>query len=103
MTIEEAILKYKEITNTNANCNISCDKCVQESEQLTEWLEELKSYQQQHIALCEKHDINRVEDLYVKAIDDFANACKEDILCQTFGLNINRIRYIAEKLKRGKL
>lgn len=47
MTIDEAIAKYKEITNTDANCpahcNISCDKCVQESEQLAEWLEELKS------------------------------------------------------------
>ena len=40
---------------------------------------------------------------YNKAIDDFVNACKEDMLCQTFGLNINGIRYIAEKLKRGKL
>ena len=47
MTIDEAIAKYKEITNTDANCpahcNISCDKCVHESEQLAEWLEELKS------------------------------------------------------------
>ena len=46
MTIDEAIAKYKEITNTDTNCpahcNISCDKCVQESEQLAEWLEELK-------------------------------------------------------------
>ena len=47
MTIDEAIAKYKEITNTDAicpaHCNISCDKCVQESEQLVEWLEELKA------------------------------------------------------------
>ena len=49
MTIDEAIAKYKEITNTDANCpahcNIPCEKCVQESEQLVEWLEELKDYQ----------------------------------------------------------
>lgn len=48
MTIDEAITKYKEIANTDANCpahcNISCDKCVQESKQLAEWLEELKQY-----------------------------------------------------------
>ena len=48
MTIDEAIEKYKEITNTEAicpgHCNISSDKCVQESEQLAEWLEELKNY-----------------------------------------------------------
>lgn len=46
MSIDEAIAKYKEITNTDAicpaHCNISCDQCVQESEQLVEWLEELK-------------------------------------------------------------
>ena len=48
MTIDEAITKYKEIANTDANCpahcNISCDKCVQESKQLADWLEELKQY-----------------------------------------------------------
>lgn len=48
LSIDEAIAKYKEITNTDAlcpgHCKISCDKCVQESEQLAEWLEELKSY-----------------------------------------------------------
>ena len=47
MTIDEAIANYKEITNTDANCpahcNISCDKCVQESERLAEWWEELKA------------------------------------------------------------
>ena len=48
LSIDEAIAKYKEIANTDANCpahcNISYDKCVQESKQLAEWLEELKSY-----------------------------------------------------------
>ena len=47
MMIDEAIAKYKEITNTNAicpaYCNISCEKCVHESRQLVEWLEELKA------------------------------------------------------------
>lgn len=38
---------------------------------------------------------------YNKAIDDFVNACKEDILFQTFGLNINGIKRIAEQLKVG--
>ena len=44
MTIEEAIAKYKEITDTDTNCpghcNISCDKCVKESKQIIEWLED---------------------------------------------------------------
>ena len=47
ISIDEAIAKYKAITNTDAicpaHCNISCDKCVQESEQLAEWLEKLKT------------------------------------------------------------
>lgn len=57
MTIDEAIAKYKEITNTDTicpiYCNISCDKCVKESQQLAEWLEELKVYQQ-HEIICNK-------------------------------------------------
>ena len=47
MSIDEAIAKYKEITNTDALCpghsNIPCEKCVKESEQLVEWLEKLKT------------------------------------------------------------
>ena len=47
MTIDEAIAKYKVITNTDAlcpgHCNIPCEKCVKESEQLVEWLEKLKT------------------------------------------------------------
>ena len=48
ISIDEAIAKYKEIANTDAicpgHCNIPCEQCVQESEQLVEWLEELKDY-----------------------------------------------------------
>ena len=46
---------------------------------------------------CSKHD----KEIYNKAIDDFVNVCKEDILCQTFGLHINGIERIAEQLKAG--
>ena len=42
-----------------------------------------------------------VEQAYNKAIDDFVNACKEDILCQSFGLHANGIERIAEQLKAG--
>ena len=78
MSIDEAIAKYKEITNTDANCpahcNISCDKCVQESRQLVEWLEELKAIKDGSIPIIhgkaelELHD----KEIYNKAIDDFA-------------------------------
>ena len=70
MTIDEAIAKYKEITNTDAvcpgHCNIPCEKCVQESEQIAGWLEELKIYQQ-HEIICNKG----YNAGYNKAIDDF--------------------------------
>ena len=76
MTIDEAIAKYKEITNADTNCpahcNISCDKCVQESEQLAEWLEELKSYR----ASVFSGDMTQkmLKEEYNKAIDDFIKA-----------------------------
>lgn len=76
MTIYEAIEKYKEITNTDANCpahcNIPCDKCVQESEQLAEWLEELKFRRVLQLQ-CEKEFFAGYEkgkkEGYNKAID----------------------------------
>ena len=105
MTIDEAIAKYKEITNTDANCpahcNISCDKRVQESEQLAEWLEELKELRKIKEDYSKGMQTSYATFMYNKAIDDFVNACKEDILCQTFGLHIKGIEVIAEQLKAG--
>ena len=77
MTIDEAIAKYKEITNTDANCpahcNISCDKCVQESGQLAEWLEELKAYRENSNGYNKEDiELNR-NAMYNKAIDDLSN------------------------------
>ena len=63
LSIDEAIAKYKEITNTDAicpaHCNISCDKCVQESRQLVEWLEELKSLREYK----EKMEMQYLDDI----------------------------------------
>ena len=63
MTIDEAIEKYKEITNPNticlAHCDMFCDKCVQESEQLTEWLEELKELR----AYKERMEMQYLDDI----------------------------------------
>ena len=107
MTIDEAIAKYKEITNTDAicpaHCNISCDKCVQESEQLAEWLEELKAIKDGCIPIIhgkaelELHD----KEIRTKALNDFVNACKSNSLYKTFGLRLCDIEYIAEQLKAG--
>ena len=82
MPIDEAIAKYKEITNTDAicpaHCNISCDNCVKESRQLTEWLEELKKRRNE--------DYGYLADIhqnigYRKAIDDFTEK-KQKIISQ---------------------
>lgn len=122
MSIDEAIEKESKIAKENKkivdtqivfdNVSISelyCDdtevieehlsnykKCAEYHEQIAEWLEELKVYQQ-HEIICRKG----YNAGYNKAIDDFVNACKEDILCQTFGLNIKGIERIAEQLKAG--
>ena len=104
MTIDEAIAKYKEITNTDANCpahcNISCDKCVQESEQLAEWLEELKIYQQ-HEIICNKG----YNAGYNKAVDDFVKLVhKHDWNIRNINENsfiYGAIDTLAEQLKAG--
>ena len=85
MSIDEAISKYKEITNTDAvcpgHCNIPCEKCVQESKQLVEWLEELKDYRDKN-KMVVRVDVDSIKDKieelskyaksqYDKAIDDF--------------------------------
>ena len=130
MTIDEAIAKYKEITNTDENCpahcNISCDKCVQESKQLAEWLEELKDYRNKnkivvHVDVENMDSIkDKIEELskyaesqYNKAIDDFVKALQEKIEkdlanpdlaleCKKCGIWKNYdIKEIAEQLKAG--
>ena len=75
---------------------------------VVEELEELKFLRQWKSDVMDefcKYDCNSVEEArnngYNKAIDDFVNACKENILCQTFGLHINGIERIAEQLKAG--
>ena len=120
MKIDEAIVKCKEITNTDANCpahcNISCDKCVQESLQLTEWLEELKFLRQWKSDVMDsfcKYDVNSFEELVAntrnKAIDDFVKEiCKMYVHSERNGnykfytVEIKQaIADLAEQLKEG--
>ena len=105
MTIDEAIAKYKEIANTDANCpahcNISCDKCVQESKQLAEWLEELKSYRASVFSGYMTQKMLKEE--YNKAIDDFVNVCEKQFTTM-YGqryVDMRDIVNIAEHLKEG--
>lgn len=98
MTIDEAIAKYKEITNTDANCpahcNISCDKCVQESEQLAEWLEDYK-----RIKMLIPID-QALKNEYNKAIDDFVESVK-NLIADSSVIRFKDIDEIAEQLKAG--
>ena len=112
MTIDEAIIHAREVASeqkrrsgacvqNDSECDkfSTCLKRAEEHEQLAEWLEELKVL---------RHGANELRSAgyehgysvgYNKAIDDFVNACKEDILFQIFGLHINGIERIAEQLK----
>ena len=102
MSIDEAIAKYKEITNTDAicpaHCNISCDKCVQESEQLAEWLEELKDHRER-----ECNHIN--ETLYDKGYSDGYNKAIEYFVMlfkSKTSMENSLVDEIAEQLKEGE-
>ena len=91
LSIDEAIAKYKEITNTDAlcpgHCKISCEKCVQESKQLEEWLEELKDYRDKNkmVVRIDCANSDEFKDMAVKlakeqcnkAVDDFVKLAKE--------------------------
>ena len=113
MTIDEAIAKYKEITNTDAvcpaHCNIPCEKCVQESEQLEEWLEELKSYRASVFSGYMTQEMLKKE--YNKAIDDFVKEiCKMIVQSESNGnyrfyaVEIKQaIADLAEQLKEGEI
>lgn len=41
------------------------------------------------------------QEIRYKAIDDFAEGCKQDVMCQTFGLHPRNIDKIVEQLKGG--
>ena len=96
MTLDEAITKYKDITNKDAicpmHCMCSCDKCVQESGQIAEWLEELRDYQNKNKMVVRvdvknmdsiKDKINELskyaENQYINGIDDYKNKIKKEL------------------------
>ena len=129
MTIDEAIAKYKEITNADANCpahcNISCDKCVQESKQIAEWLEELKDYRDKN-KMVVRVDVenmdsikDKIEELskyaesqYDKAIDDLIAECENAKFAESDEISLSDVHtgvnsglsmaiHFAEQLKVG--
>ena len=75
MTIDESIERFKALAEKghiifSKDPDIA-EKLNKEYRQVAEWLEELKAYREQHQALCDAYDVNTVEDIYDKAIDDF--------------------------------
>ena len=80
-----------------------CIECAEEHEQISEWLEELKCYKNDNDFSDYADRLHKIafNSGYNKALDDFVNACKEDILFQIFGLHINGIERIAEQLKES--
>ena len=122
MTIDEAIAKYKEIANTDANCpahcNISCDKCVQESKQLAEWLEELKELREKNETLkalyegVRKEGNNLLKRERNKAIDDLIAECENAKFAESDEISLSDVHtgvnsglsmaiHFAEQLKAG--
>ena len=119
MTIDEAIEKFKLIANSDAPCPrycmLPCDKCVDESKQLAEWLEELKDYRDKNKMVvridCANSDefkdmaVKLAKEQYNKAVDDFVKLAKEHNW-NIRNRNENEFIYgaidrLAEQLKEG--
>ena len=98
MTLDETITLLK--FNNKHIADLKND----DLQQIAEWLEELKVLSLEHKMPKTNEAIARhvgYETGYNKAIDDFVNACKDNVLCKTFGLRENDIEQIAEQLKAG--
>ena len=99
MTLEEAIEQFKYDAECNrADLDLSY---AEDNEQIAEWLEELVMLRLDSCMIHMPERLHLVENGYNKGIDDFANACKSNTLCQTFGLRQCDIDKIAEQLKAG--
>ena len=96
MTLDEAIAHARKVSSRKFDDRVHCIRCSEFHKQLAEWLEELKAYRQQHIALCEKYDVNTVEELYVKGIDDFTKELKDYFIIPH---DVKVIEMKAEQLK----
>ena len=103
MTIDEAIAQAREVSSRKFDDRVHCIRCSEFHKQLAEWLEELKCYKNDNDFSDYADRLHKIafNSGYNKALDDFVNACKEDILFQFFGLHINGIERIAEQLKAG--
>jgi hypothetical protein len=112
-TIDEVIKEYKRVANTKREIynnsslkekNKHLLRIAGEQEQLAEWLEELKQLRIEKEKKCDECTYYiTVQEAFVRgykdSIDDFVNACEQDIMCQRFGMRILDIKRVAERLK----
>ncbi len=112
-TIDEVIKEYKRVANIKREIynnsslkekNKHLLRIAGEQEQLAEWLEELKQLRIEKEKKCDECTYYiTVQEAFVRgykdSIDDFVNACEQDIMCQRFGMRILDIKKIAERLK----
>ena len=81
MSIDEAIAKYNKLANNDRTCY------PEEAQQLAQWLEELKDYQDKNKMVvridCANSDefkdmaVKLAKEQYNKAVDDFVKLVKE--------------------------
>ena len=107
MTIDEAIEKFKFIANSDTPCPrycmLPCDKCVDESKQLAQWLEELVMLRLDSCMIHMPERLHLVENGYNKALNDFVNVCEKQFTTM-YGqryVDMRDIVNIAEQLKVG--
>ena len=117
MTIDEAIEKFKLIANSDAPCPrycmLPCDKCVDESKQLAEWLEELKDYQDKNKMVvridCANSEqfkdiaVKLAKEQYNKAIDDCKELTFREVVYYDSLNDRTEFRELAEQLKVGDM
>ena len=104
MTIDEAIKKYRKLSNSDRTCY------PEEATQIAEWLEELKMYKslaprelvsqkQRNDRITEYH--KGFNDGYNKAIDDFVEKATWEQIQYDCPLDVHDIEEIAKQLKTG--
>ena len=91
MTIDEAIKKYRKLSNSDRTCY------PEEAAQIAEWLEELKAYKSDDFT----KNLQKLVYMqgYNKAIYDFVEKATEEQLRYDCPLDMHDVEKIAEKLK----
>ena len=110
MTIDEAIEKFKFIANSDAPCPrycmLPCDKCVDESKQLAEWLEDYKRIKMLiPIEQALKAEYNKAIDDFVEKIElKYLGVHPDDLYERYYPREIcKQVKELAEQLKAGEI